>query len=100
MNLTSGFKKRITSLMLVFLLFCTSLLEGCTRPPENPSPTTAVPFSEETAQSYEHFEESQLKAQKEFDELMETIFLDEVSHGLLDLHFKLKDPSAYGISGA
>ncbi len=100
MNLTLGFKKRITSLMLVFLLFCTFLLEGCTRPPEEPIPTTAVPFSEETAQNYEHFEESQLKAQKEFDQLMETIFLDEVSHGLLDLHFKLKDPSAYGITEA
>lgn len=93
-------KKRITSMALVFLLFCTFLLSGCSRPSKDPAPTTAAPFSEVTTESYEHFDESQLKAQEEFDELMKTVFQDEVSHSLLDLHFKLKDPSAYGIAGA
>ena len=55
-------KKRITSMALVFLLFCTFLLSGCSRPSEGPAPTTAAPFSEVTTESYEHFDESQLKA--------------------------------------
>ncbi|NBH71512.1 DUF885 domain-containing protein [Clostridiaceae bacterium] len=93
-------RKRLASLMLVFLLFCTILSGGCSPHPKEVIPTTAAPFTEDPPKDYEHFEEAQLKAQAEFDHLMEELFLDEVSSSQVDLHFMLKDPSAYGIDKA
>ncbi len=94
------FSKRPVSLLLALLLFCTLFLDGCLKKPEEQTPTTASPYTEETAESYEHFEEEQLKAQKEFDRQMRELFRDEVSGRQVDLHFLLKDPSAYGIEKA
>ncbi len=96
----NDFKKRLTGLALVFLLFCTFVSGGCSRHSKEPAPTTAAPYTEETAENYEHFEEAQLKAQTEFDQLMEELFRDEISNSQVDLHFMLKDPSAYGIDKA
>ncbi|MCI8659775.1 MAG: DUF885 domain-containing protein [Lachnospiraceae bacterium] len=92
--------KRLTSFVLVFLVFCIFLLNGCSKRPEEAAPTTAAPYPEEIFESYEHFEEEQLKAQKEFDRQMKELFRDEVSGRQIDLHFMLKDPSAYGIDKA
>lgn len=64
-------RKRLASLMLVFLLFSGVLSGGCTRRPKTPTPTTAAPYTEEASKDYEHFEEAQLKAQAEFSQLME-----------------------------
>lgn len=93
-------QKRLASLALVFLLFCTFLLDGCSKRPDTASPTTAAPFSEETVRDYENFEEDQLKEQKRFEQQMKDLFRDEVSGRQIDLHFMLKDPSAYGIQKA
>lgn len=93
-------RKRLASLMLVFLLLSGVLSGGCTRRPKTPTPTTAAPYTEEASKDYEHFEEAQLKAQAEFSQLMEELFHDEVSNSQIDLHFMLKDPSAYGIDKA
>ncbi|MCI6885675.1 MAG: DUF885 domain-containing protein, partial [Lachnospiraceae bacterium] len=42
----------------------------------------------------------QILARKEFDELTQTLFLDEIGTEQINLHYLLKDPSAYGITGA
>ena len=94
-------KKRrlgLVSLSLAISLFSVPLLGGCSPKTEDPQLTTAAPFQEETGHTYEQFEEKQLEAQKEFDLKMEEIFRNEVSGSQIDLHFMLKDPSAFGIS--
>lgn len=85
-----------TSLILFFLF--SSVLEGCSQQTEDPSPTTAAPYTEESSGNYEHFEEEQLKAQNEFDRQMNELFRDEISGSLLNMHFMLKNPKAYGIT--
>lgn len=80
------------------MLFSLSLISGCSQKSEDVSPTTAAPFAEDTEQTYEQFEEKQLEVQKEFDQRMEEIFRNEVSGSQIDLHFMLKDPSAFGIT--
>lgn len=92
--------KRTSRTLACFLLVCTMILEACVPRPENPDATTAAPFQEETAARYETYEESQLTAQREFDQFTEDLFLDEVSANQLDFHFKLKNPSAYGLTSA
>ena len=96
-------KNHLFSPLLIFTLIFSLFLTGCysSAPPEKElAPTTAAPFSEASAENYEHFEEAQLKAQKEFEQQMEDLFISEVSGRQIDLHFLLKDPSAYGITKA
>ena len=96
-------KKRLTSSFLVFFLVFSLFLNGCYgsyQPGNEPDPTTASPFSEDPAEDYEHFEEAQLKAQNEFEQQMEDLFVSEIIGRQIDLHYLLKDPSAYGITKA
>ena len=96
-------KNHLFSPLLIFTLIFSLFLNGCysSAPPEKElAPTTAAPFSEASAENYEHFEEAQLKAQKEFEQQMEDLFISEISGRQIDLHFLLKDPSAYGITKA
>lgn len=96
-------KNHLFSPLLIFTLIFSLFLNGCysSAPPEKElAPTTAAPFSEASAENYEHFEEAQLKAQKEFEQQMEDLFIGEISGRQIDLHFLLKDPSAYGITKA
>ena len=96
-------KNHLISPLLIFTLIFSLFLNGCysSAPPEKElAPTTAAPFSEASAENYEHFEEAQLKAQKEFEQQMEDLFISEISGRQIDLHFLLKDPSAYGITKA
>lgn len=93
-------KKRLTSTLVVFFLFCSYILNGCNHHTKDPSPTTAAPFSEASPENYEHYEEARLKTQKEFDQQMEDLFKNEISGRQIDLHFLLKDPSVYGITKA
>lgn len=93
-------RKRTTSVLLTLLMLCIAVLGGCGPRPDSPAATTAAPFTEESSADYEHYEEQKLTAQKEFDRQMDELFRDEVSTNQIDLHFMLKDPSAYGISSA
>ena len=92
--------KRTYSTLACLLLFCTMILSACMPRPKGPEATTAAPFQEETAAGYEAYEESQLKAQREFDQFTEDLFLEEVSANQLDFHFKLKNPSDFGLTSA
>ncbi len=92
--------KRTYSTLACLLLICTMVLGACTPRPKSPQATTAAPFQEETAAEYETYEESQLTAQREFDQFTEDLFLYEVSSNQLDFHFKLKNPSDFGLTSA
>lgn len=93
-------RKQIYSKLLIPVLLSASLLSGCRTRSETPAPSTAAPFAEENPTDYEHFEEKQILARKKFDELTRTLFLDEIGTEQINLHYLLKDPSAYGITGA
>lgn len=93
-------RKRMTGMILALLMLFMAVLGGCGPRPDSPKATTAAPFPEESSTDYEHYEEQKLAAQKEFDRQMDELFRDEVSTNQIDLHFMLKDPSAYGISSA
>lgn len=90
--------KRTCSALFALLLLTTTLLTGCLTRPNSPSATTAAPYEESGADDYEHYDEKQLTVQKEFDALTEEVFRDEIGTSQLNLHFMLKDPSAYGIT--
>lgn len=94
------FRKQIYSTILVLVLLSVSLLSGCRPRPETSVPTTAAPFQEGSTSGYEHYEEKQILARKEFDALTSELFQEEISTEQINLHYLLKDPSAYGISGA
>lgn len=93
-------RKRICSTVLVPALISMSLLSGCQPKTESPSATTAAPFSEESTADYEHYDEKQLETRKAFEELTRELFLEEVSAEQINLHYMLKETSAYGIEGA
>lgn len=92
--------KRTYGTLACLLLIFTMMLNGCMPRPKNPEATTAAPFTEETVAEYETYEESQLKAQHEFNQFTQALFLDEVSSNQLDFHFKIKNPSDYGLTAA
>lgn len=94
-------RNRISITMLALLLFCSLLLGGCRPISRDPKATTAAPFQEdETAAGNEHSEEQKRTAQKDFDRLTENLFREEISANQLDMHFMLKNPAAYQITGA
>lgn len=93
-------KKQMTRAMLISFLLSAAVLSGCRSKSELPPATTAAPFAEETISDYEAFDEQKLIAQKEFDQLMDELFVDEVRAEQINLHYMLKDPSVYGISQA
>ena len=93
-------KKRLFSTVLVSALLSTTLLSGCKSGPETPLATTAAPFAEESMAEYEVFDEKKLVEQAEFDKIMDELFLDEVGVDQINLHYMLKNPSAYGITDA
>lgn len=93
-------KKRLFSTVLVSALLSTTLLSGCKSGPETPPATTAAPFAEESMAEYEVFDEKKLVEQAEFDKIMDELFLDEVGVDQINLHYMLKNPSAYGITDA
>lgn len=92
--------KHTYSTLAFLLLFCTMMLGACMPRPNSPEATTAAPFQEETAAEYEAYEESKLTAQREFEQFTEDLFLYEVSSNQLDFHFKLKNPSDFGLTSA
>lgn len=80
-------------------ILCASLLAGCLpQPRDTRGATTAAPYQEAPSQEYEQYDEAKLTEQSHFRQMEKELFRDEVSTSLIDLHFSLKDPSAYGIS--
>lgn len=92
--------KRTYGLFAGILLLCAALLGGCMPRSGTPQATTAPPFQEETTAGYEEFRETKQSAQKEFDQFTEDLFLEEVCANQMDFHFKINDPSAYGLTVA
>lgn len=76
------------------------LLSGCIQKNSQPFSTTAAPFTDTVSKNYEHYDEQQLISQKEFDQLTEELFLDDIRESQLELHCFLKDPTSYGIQKA
>lgn len=93
-------RKHLISTVLVSALLSTTLLSGCKSGPETPSATTAAPFAEESMADYEAFDEKKLQTQAEFDKAMAELFHEEICAEQINLHYMLKDPSAYGIKQA
>jgi uncharacterized protein (DUF885 family) len=91
--------RRLTAGLVVTAL-CAALLGGCLPKRDSSAATTAAPYVNETAQDYEHFEEKQLTAGKEFDSLMDELFVNELQSSQLDMHYLVKNPSVYGIDRA
>lgn len=93
---------RIFYTRIIALFLTVSLLAGCVTRPGSPTETsddtTKEQQTEETSQDYEVFTEEHLLSQKTFDDLTEKIFMDNVSESLLNLHYTLADPAAYGIT--
>lgn len=85
------------SCVFLSLLLTAALLTGCLPRPNGNTPTTAAPYPEETPAEYEQFEEKRLAEQTRFRQMEEELFRSEMSSTLLNLHFILKDPAAYGI---
>lgn len=93
--------QRISVLFLALTLLCVALLGGClpaSRKEKNPVATTAAPYEEVVAENYEAFEEKQVVAQREFDQLTNQLFQESLSSNLIDQHFLIKNPAAYGIT--
>lgn len=93
-------KKQSIRMLLTSILLSAVLLNGCKSGPAALPATTAAPFTEESTAEYEAFSEKSLIAQAAFDKLMAELFVDEVSADQINLHYMLKNPSAYGISEA
>lgn len=98
-------KYRVGAGLLAVLLVCSLALGGCqvTRPPAPSSPSaqeTPAGPQEEVTQEYDRYDQASLKEQKRFREEMEALFCNEISETQINMHFLLKDPSRYGISGA
>lgn len=94
--------QRISALFLALTLLCVALLGGClpaSRKEKNPVATTAAPYEEVVAENYEAFEEKQVVAQREFDQLTNQLFRESLSSNLIDQHFLIKNPAAYDITG-
>lgn len=80
----------ITAIFLVI-----AMLTGCAVPgigSRRPSATEA------SSQDYETYTESSLLLQKQFDQLTDQLFREEVVKSAIDLHYTLADPAAYGIT--
>lgn len=93
-------KNHIRAQFLALSLAMTCLLGGCLPHRNDPAATTAAPYLEETLETYEHYSEKQQQVQKQFARLEAELFRDEIGTTQLDLHYQLKNPSAFGISQA
>lgn len=99
-------RKRTISAVLAALLLCITLLSGCLPRPDEALPGGTSGAAETTAsgdaaqKTYDHYEENALQEQQRFDQEMEDLFRTEVSSSQIDLHFMLRNPSAYGIEQA
>lgn len=82
---------------MLIMILCAGLLGGCLPRRGDAGTTTAAPFEEQLPGDYEHFEEQQIKTQKEFDRQMAEIFKEEITCSRIDLHYLLKNPAVLGI---
>ncbi len=89
-----------TATYLITAALCTALLGGCLPKRGDTKTTAPSPLTEENQINNEHFEEKKLKAQQEFDRLMDTLFKDEICSNQIDFHFLIKNPAAMGIDQA
>lgn len=79
---------------LLALLLSASLLAGCAgpgAPGEHKKPETGT-------QQHQPYQSKDADAQKQFDQLTQTLFLEELSRSGLDLHYTLADPTSRGIT--
>lgn len=95
-------KKRQRSLcvLLTLIMAISFVLGGCSPKPAAPAPTLATPFEEQPSGSDSQQQMQRQQTQKAFARQMEDLFREEISASQINLHFLLKDPSAYGIEKA
>ncbi len=92
-------QRKVKTLAAAVFIACVLLINGCSlQRPEQTQPSQT--YTETSSESpYEQYQEEALEEQARFDEFTEEIFRDTASSSLLNLHFILADPAAYGISG-
>lgn len=99
--MNTKYTRRISSILAMILTILS--LTGCLPRPESPSVTTAPPYQETIQESLAESEQKarQEQAQAEqtrFAEMEQALFLEEMSDCLLDLHYLIKNPEAFGIT--
>lgn len=85
---------------LILLIAAIVLITGQMHSADNSTNLQTTVGSETNTADYEQYDEARLAAQKEFETFTEELFRKEISSSQIDLHFLLKDPSAFGISKA
>ncbi len=95
-------KKRQRSLcvLLTLIMAISFVLGGCSQKQDSPASTLASPFEEQSSGADSHQQKQRQQIQKAFARQMEDLFREEISASQINLHFLLKDPSAYGIEKA
>lgn len=84
--------------MMIALLLTLCLLSGCVTKPDSPKEPAAEKETSTQAEKYETFEEDSLKAQEAFDELTETVFRENLTENLINLHYTVTEPEKFGIT--
>ncbi|MCC8027071.1 MAG: DUF885 domain-containing protein [Clostridium sp.] len=91
-------RKQTCLSIILSLLLTISLITGCTGTGQTPGFSAGSSPQAESAAYYEKYKENTLNAQKDFDRIMEELFLSEVDNSLITLHYTLADPSVFGIT--
>lgn len=86
--------------IILSLLLIISLMTGCFGSEQTPGISSAPRSASqaETTDASLQYRERALNAQKDFDRMMDELFLSEVDNSLITLHYTLADPAAYGIT--
>lgn len=79
------------------LLLVTFMLTGCVRGGSR-SDTDPSSGTTTTTQDYEVYKKEAIDAQAVFDEFCDGLFRQQITGSVLDLHYTLADPAAYGIT--
>lgn len=93
-------KKQRLHLIFCVLFLTAAILFGCSRSSEKPTQnpvesTESITSPQETTETDEALI---TETRQQFEKLTSDFFLDQVTNSTIDLHFTLKDPSAYGIT--
>ena len=93
-------RKNIYSQIILSLILVVCLVTGCALPgtgPSSPSPSETTAVGRATGSDGKYAEKA-VKLQKDFDELTDSLFRDEVTASLLTLHYTLANPASFGIT--
>lgn len=90
MNFYNRYKNRMIVTLLVMSLLLTSCITKRGSAPDESQ-------SSQSTENYERFDEAALKTQKEFEQLTDQLFKDNITDGL-SLRYIVDNPAAYGLT--